>query len=100
MIIEQIEKNIFIPTYFTDMFKYVKEKNQFVSNKSNFKNPDFFSPIYKNDLATVGFNLRSSKSGKTKTFYLTKIHKENSEIQYWIFTDEETGKITIKIVNQ
>lgn len=99
MIIEQIEKNIYIPTYLTDMFKYQKDKNQFVTNVSKFKNKDFFTPIYKNDMTTLGFKIKSTKSGKEKIFYLTKTQKENNEIKYWIFTEENSGKLTVKINN-
>lgn len=99
MIVEQIEKNIFIPTYFTDRFKYIKEKNQFVTNISNLKNPELFTPIYKDDMSMVGFKLKSHKTGKEKIFYLTHTQKNNNDIEYWIFNDENTGKISVKINN-
>ena len=99
MIIEEIQKNIHTQTYLTDMFKFNKEQNLLVSNITKFKNKDFFSPIYKNDIATVGFRIKSTKTGKEKTFYLTKTHKENSEIKYCIFTEENSGKLKVKINN-
>lgn len=99
MLIEQIQKNIHIPTYFTDMFKFNKEQNLLVSNISKFKNKNFFSPIYKNDMTTVGFKIKSTKTGKEKIFYLTKTQKENNNITYWIFTEENSGKLKVKINN-
>lgn len=99
MLIEQIEKNPIIATYPTDKFKYNKEKNQFVANINDLKYKEFFNPIYKDDLTTVGFILKSTKTGKEKVFYHTETIKRNGDIISWVFKDEETGKITVKLNN-
>lgn len=99
MLVEQIEKNSLIATYPTDKFKYNKEKNQFIGNINDLKYKEFFNPIYKDDLTTVGFILKSAKTGKEKVFYHTETIKRNGDIISWVFKDEETGKITVKLNN-
>lgn len=99
MLVEQIQKNPLVATYPTNKFNYNKENKQFSANISQFKYKEFFNPIYKNDLTTVGFILKSTKTGNEKVFYHTKTEKTNGDIKSWIFTDEETGKITLKLQN-
>ncbi|MFW5804809.1 MAG: hypothetical protein ACOCWG_06225 [bacterium] len=99
MLIEQIEKNPHVAIYPTSDFSYNKKNNQFFANISDFKYKEFFNPIYKNDLTTVGFILKSIKTGKEKVFYHTKTKKKNDNIISWIFSDENSGKITVKLNN-
>lgn len=99
MLIEQIEKNSLVATYPTNKFKYNKEKKEFLANINSFKYKEFFNPIYKDDLTTVGFILKSTKTGNEKVFYHTKTEKKDGKIVSWVFKDEETGKITLKLLN-
>jgi hypothetical protein len=99
MIISEVTKNIALDTLFTDQFRYSSGRKLFVANKSGLGNSDLFRNTYQNDMSTVGFKLRSTRTNQVKTFYLSKTNKIGDRIDSWIFTDEAGSGLTVKVMN-
>lgn len=85
----------------SSLVKFSKPRRLIVAQYSDIQRYNIFGPLYEDDMVTVGFGIKSERTGKVLYFYLTKTVKmqDGQTVDHWIFSPIDKRKISVKVVN-
>lgn len=85
----------------SSLVKFSRPRRLIVAQYSNIQKYNIFSPLYDDDMVTVGFGIKSERTGKVVYFYLTDTVKmqDGTTVDHWIFKPIDKRKIAVKVVN-
>lgn len=83
----------------SSVFRFDSSRSLLLSDRSTISKYNLFSNLYDGDRVTVGFGVKSERTGRVKYFYHTKTNNDSGTIMFWIFTALDGSKYQVKIIN-